>query len=133
MTQTTEEGLLAFLTADAGVSSLCADRLYPAGGVPDDVARPYLTYRKVSGPREITHDGDAGIEHPRFQFSCWSDDYLEAKNLAKAVKKALSGYRGLVGDVPVSGCTIENQTDIYVQQERTYQVAVDVTLLSEEN
>lgn len=137
MTTTIEEGLVAFLTAQAAIAAIIgggADaRLYPAGGVPDDVDTPYMTYRKVSGPRDVHHGNRSNLATPRFQLSHWSESYLAAKQLARASIDALSGYRGAMGGVTRVAAAIDNEIDLFVPEEKFHQVAVDVLLWHSED
>lgn len=131
MSVTIEEGLVAFLGAASAFTDLVgagADgRFFPAGAVPDKVRTPYATYRKISGPRDATHGG-SDLAHPRFQISLWHEDYLAAKQLARVVVDLLKNYRGAMGGVPRVTASIENETDLFVPEERLQQVAVDVLL-----
>lgn len=131
MTTLIEEGFVSFLralpafTAFVGADQDC--RLYPAGGAPDDARSPYVTYRKVSGPRDQTHGGSS-LAHPRVQLSCWSDDYLEAKRIARVIGDAVNGYRGAMGGISRAAAEVDNEVDLFVPEEKRHQVIVDVLL-----
>ena len=97
---TIEEGLTAFLSANAGLTALIGGRVY-ANKLPQGVTLPALTYQRISSPRRHTHDsnGATGTAHPRFQLDCWSTTYEGAKDIADALRSALNGYRGTMGAV----------------------------------
>lgn len=137
MSPTIEEGLVAYLAGLSTITDLIgvgADmRLYPIGGVPDDSDTPYLTYRKISGPRDDTHDSGTDLAHPRFQISAWDPTYLKAKQLALAVVKSLRSFRGTLGGVPRVATNVDNEVDLFHPDERIKQVAVDVVMWHSES
>ena len=97
---TIEEGLAAFLVANAAVNAIVSGRVYP-NKLPQTVTLPALTYQRVDTPRVHSHDtsGAAGTAHPRIQFDCWAASYSGAKGLADALRGALNGYKGTMGTV----------------------------------
>ncbi len=131
MSGTIEEGLVAFLPAQAAFTAIVGAgqdcRLYPDGGAPDDVKDPYVTYKKISGARDQTHGGSI-LARPRLQLSAWSEDYLVAKQLARVIVDALRDYHGPLGNITRAAAAIDNETDLFVPEERRHQVIVDVLL-----
>ena len=97
---TIEEGLAAFLVANAAVNAIVSGRVYP-NKLPQTVTLPALTYQRVDTPRVHSHDtsGATGTAHPRIQFDCWAASYANAKGLADALRGALNGYKGTMGTV----------------------------------
>ena len=97
---TIEEGLAAFLVANAAVNAIVAGRVYP-NKLPQTVTLPALTYQRIDTPRVHSHDtsGATGTAHPRIQFDCWAASYANAKGLADALRGALNGYKGTMGSV----------------------------------
>ena len=95
---TIEEGLFAYLSANAGVSALVSTRIYP-NKLPQTVTLPALTYQRIDSPRVHSHDssGSVGTARPRFQFDCWATTYAAAKALSDALRGALNGYKGTMG------------------------------------
>jgi len=82
---------------------------------PQDVEKPYLVVSKISGPREHSHDGAAGLAHPRFQLSAFSQTYSAAKAVIAAVQAALQGYSGTMGGdggVVVGGAFYDDENDL---------------------
>ncbi|MCM2292294.1 DUF3168 domain-containing protein [Allorhizobium sp. BGMRC 0089] len=77
------------LKADKAVSELIAGRIYDR--VPPDVALPYVSF----GPtQEVVEDVDGlDLSDMSIQLSVWSQDpgFAEARRVAKAIVKALSG------------------------------------------
>jgi hypothetical protein len=93
-----EEALVAYLTTHPGLSALIGTRLYPRP-LPQRPTLPAVTYFRVSGPRDLAHDGPVGLAHPRFQFDCWGADTLAAIQTANQLRLALDGFSGLMGGV----------------------------------
>lgn len=97
---TIEEGLAAFLVANAAVNAIVSGRVYP-NKLPQTVTLPALTYQRIDTPRVHSHDtsGATGTAHPRIQFDCWAASYSSAKSLSDALRGALNGYKGTMGSV----------------------------------
>jgi hypothetical protein len=108
-----EDGLAAFLAANAGISALVSTRVYK-NKLPQTVTMPALTFQRIDGPRLLTHDtsGKTGTASPRFQFSAWGASYSSAKGVTDAVRAALNGYQGTMGTtdpVTVQGALIADE------------------------
>jgi len=98
---------------------------------PRGVSYPALTYIKISGP--TLHDAD--IAYPRFQLSCWSEEYSEVKQLAAAVKEVLQRFKGIMGSTPgikVSQVVFENELDLYDPETGVYHIPADYTIIYRE-
>lgn len=126
------EAMFSLVTGDTGVSALIGDRLYP-GRQPDAApagatAYPCVTYDRLSGQREYSHNGDSGLPHPRFQFSVWAQDYLDARTAATALISALSGYRGIVAGVEIQAVFIENDQETFEAETKLHRVIVDAVV-----
>jgi len=109
-----KQALYEYLTADATVSGLVSTRIYPIGDVPQDAARPYVTYQRISEPREYHQGGEANLRGARFQLNCWADTPDGAETLGTAVADALSAYAGTMGanaQVTVRGAFIDAVSD----------------------
>lgn len=85
-----EEALIAQLATKAGVTALVRSRIYP-GMIPAKAALPAIRYQKVSGPREQTLTGPAGLSYPRLQLDCLARTKAAAAGLAEAIRNALDG------------------------------------------
>jgi hypothetical protein len=87
-----------------------SSRIY-ALTAPENVAEPYLVYRKVSAPRTYHFDGQDGFVAARIQFDCVAGLYVTAKAISEELRCALSGFRGLMGAVAVSSAFLDNEID----------------------
>lgn len=79
-----EEDLVARLGADATIAGLCGVRISWFGRQRADVL-PALALTKVSPGREYDHDGADGLDNPRVQVDCWTDDPDDLLALRDAV------------------------------------------------
>ena len=62
---------------------------------PEDLTQyPLITYQSPSDVSENANDGPVGVATSRIVFDCKALRYLDARNLALAVKAALNGYSG---------------------------------------
>jgi hypothetical protein len=99
------KGLRALLIADAGVTALVGDRIYPVH-LPQSGARSAILYSRYA--TEFTGDdldGDEGPDEALFRLECWADGpdgYNDATTLAQAVIVAL---RSAGGALAASGQT----------------------------
>jgi hypothetical protein len=108
---TIETVLYSILTADVGVSSLIATRLYPLI-IPQGVNMPAMTYQKISGQWQIQMSGPHNMSRERFQFNCWAKTYSETRALAEAVRDLLNGYDSTVDTVKIHVATLDNEFDV---------------------
>lgn len=107
---TIEEGLYELLTMDTAVAALVGTRIYPLL-VPQDADLPAMAYQRISGPRDHTHSGASGLAMARMQLTYLASSYAAVKALAEAVRAALDGLRGSMGEVTVGSCMLENEFD----------------------
>lgn len=127
-----ESELYTYLQTQAGLTALVSDRIYPMRG-PEIFPGDFITYQKLVGSRLISHQGDSNLATVRFQFSCWSPDYLAAKEVARQVVKALSGFNGTMGTTAAGGTTVELELDDYDEQTRLHRTIIDVRFLHRES
>jgi len=131
---TLEEGLFTFLTVDAaGVKALVIDRVFPLRAPDTTATFPYITYQRIGGDRDVTHDGNSGLSDSRMQLSCWSNEYLEAKTLALEVTKALNGKQGTLGGIARCASFVENELDLFDEESKLYSIIVDVKIWHSED
>lgn len=112
-----ETAVANYVITDGTVAGLVVARIYPLR-LPQNPTYPALVFRRVSGPQLHNLAGAAGRATPRLQIDCYAETYLEAKDLAAAVKARLDGYRGTMdtADSPavtftVDTCKLENSLD----------------------
>ncbi|MGH7175745.1 MAG: DUF3168 domain-containing protein [Tepidisphaeraceae bacterium] len=92
-----ETGFQPWAIAQAGITAIIGDRLYPAGEVPQNPTFPYATFQRIS-TREFDDISGAGLtQRVRFQIDCYARSHLGSLQLANEFRKALSGFRGDMG------------------------------------
>jgi len=90
-----ETNLVELLLADATVTSIIADRLYPVL-LPDESPLPAVTYQVISTTPLYALDGRINLTRYRIQIDVWAawPNYAQAKTLAEAIRVVLDGYSG---------------------------------------
>ena len=83
-----EAALLAYLVANAGVSTRVAWGLMPQG-----TDYPYIVLRVISAPPEYQHSGDTGYTEYRVQIDSYGKTYKEARDLNTTIRNLISGKR----------------------------------------
>lgn len=86
---------IAALETDAG------PRVY-TGNAPQNTAPPYVVLARVGEPRaERTLDGTVILNRATFALNAYGATYEQAHAIAAALKTALDGYRGTMGETNV--------------------------------
>ena len=99
-------GVVAYLLAQEPVTSIVNQRIQPIPA-PEDLSQyPLITYQSPSDVSDNANDGPVGVATSRIVFECKALRYLDARNLALAVKAALNGYSG----------TLPNGTRVFLAQ-----------------
>lgn len=125
-----EQGLVAHLLADAGVSGIVGTRVY-AELRPQKSVLPAIVYTRVGSTHENTLDGPSPFVTVRMQVDCWSSTYGGSKTLADAVRVALNGVGlsppKLLGSEPVQLVSLDTDTDLSetVGDLREFRVSQD--------
>jgi hypothetical protein len=128
-----EEVLFTKLSGTTAITDIVGKRIYPQLA-PDKVAKPYIVYQRISGPREQIMGGKSGVAYPRIQITCWASTYTAVKALAEVVRLALEAAINTTwGTVSILACVFEGDTDIEELSEQTeaaraYGVALDFTV-----
>ena len=133
-----EEGLASYLINDDDMDDLVDGRVYPLR-IPQGATIPCLTYQRISTPRISTHDssGSSGdLTSPRFQFDAWAETLSEAKEIVDALRAALNGKTGTIGEAPsqvtISGALAENEVPEYDPDIKLYRGRSDYIIWIEE-
>lgn len=86
------DNIFTRLSNFAGLTALVpAARIY-SGKANEGTAVPFVVITRVSGAREASLSGPAGLAMPRFQFDAYSTTYDNAKAIADQIRYAIDGY-----------------------------------------
>jgi hypothetical protein len=116
-----EEALFDALTFNSSVSSIVSSRVYPQI-VPQDTVYPAIRYNQISGVREHTLPSTDNMVHSRFQIDSYGTNYIGGRNLADAVRSALSDYVGTVGTVEIQCIHLIEEEDYFSETVGTDQL-----------
>ncbi|GEM_PF-947418 len=104
-----EADLWTLLTSAPAVYARCGNRVYPVL-IPQDIVTPALAYQLISAPGQYTHDqGDIGLIRARMQLTAQAETYDALHALVRAVRAALTGYKGTVGTTELQALFIDSE------------------------
>jgi len=129
-----EEGIAAFLIADATIGAVVANRIYPLM-IPQGATLPCLTYQRISTPRIVTHQSSGAtgdLTNPRFQFDAWGVTQKEVKAISDALRAVLHGKRGAMGGVTIRAAIAENEEPEFDPDSELYRSRSDYIIWQEE-
>ena len=87
----TENDVYQLLKSNVAIKALINERVYPMVA-PQNVVKPYLTYRVISGLKLQCMGGQIYQGDYRMQIDCFSLTYSNVKAISEAVKNALIGF-----------------------------------------
>jgi hypothetical protein len=124
------DGLFAYLAARLSVG----DRVYPLT-LPQGAVLPAVVYQLVGGEGPLhshadAHDGTgpagSSYQRSRVQLGCWADSARGAELLAAEVERAVDGFTGTWGAVPIASALVDTSLDDYRPDVGRYRRIVDV-------
>jgi hypothetical protein len=92
------DGIVGFLLTQDSIIAVVNDRIQPIPAPPDLDQFPLITYQGVSDESQQAGDGPVGVATMRIVFDCLAERYLDARNLARALKLVLNGFSGTLPD-----------------------------------
>jgi hypothetical protein len=128
-----EEAIFSHLSNDPRLSIQVVGRIYPLK-LPQDYSLPAITYQEIGGGQISRFLGNS-TQSPQFQFSVWSDDYIEAKEITKLIRETLNGFSGVMGGdsgVSIIACQFDSIQDIYDSDMNIYRVSIVFQIWYEE-
>ena len=129
-----EEGIAAFLIADATIHAKVADKIYPMM-IPQGATLPCLTFQRISTPRIVTMDSSGAtgdLTSPRFQFDAWGVTQKEVKAISDALRTVLHGKTGATGGVTIRAALAENEAPEFDPESELYRSRSDYIIWIEE-
>lgn len=130
---TIESDVRTRLVANGTIATLASTRVYPVI-LPQDPTLPALTISKVSDQGLHNLVGKAGRSMPRMSIHSWGHSYADAKAMSVAVRNAMDGFIGRLGDgnSPESFRSavikFDNEIDDYEEDTGFYRVIQDYML-----
>lgn len=133
-----EPVLFTRLTGFGALTALVGKRIYPL--VAPQATRqgqgkglPCIVYQKITGVHVYSHDGEANLAHPRYQFSCYDKTYAGAKAVATQLQAALSAWSDMTTSPRVHVCFCDMEMDLYDSTLEAFRVVMDFTIWHEES
>lgn len=123
-----ESKIFSLLTTNTAVKAIVADRVYPVELKPG-CRLPAISYQRISGNYDADLEGNSGLEQPRIQIDCWGLGYVQAKDLAKAVRAAMASAT-IAANGFTSLCITD--ADIYDDAANYHGVSIDFSCWHEE-
>jgi hypothetical protein len=121
----------ARLAACHQVASIVAGRIYPKRA-PQGERRAHIVYHRISGAREHSQDGPSGLARPRIQLDLWAPKYADVRTRADAVRVALDGFAGSIGEAPgavnVNAVFLEDEDDDWDDDRELHMYRQDFTV-----
>ena len=122
-----EQDLYSGLTGHAGLAALVGLRVYPMGEAPQGVARPYVTYTRVSGPRERGLSETPIATTARIQVDAWGATAKSAQDVIAQVRAAVLSLPAVT--VSIYDRSLEGRGDQYESDTKLYRASEDALLL----
>jgi len=117
----------SYLLSIPELTALIGTRLYP-GWIPENADMPSVAYFEISGVRH--HDID--VAYPRYQFSCFSTRYAEARKIAEIIRKSLQRYKGDMSGIRIIQGVHESTYEQYERETNIYHISVDMRIIHRE-
>lgn len=127
-----EKALFQKLSTTAAITAIVGNRIYPVF-LPEKTPVPAIVFLRVSTEgAAISHTKSSGKLTSSFEVGCYGKDIQVAKNLAKLVRNALSGFSGTVAGLVIHRAEVQNEFDDYDFDTGLFTVPVEVALTHDE-
>jgi hypothetical protein len=118
--------IIAFLMQNSAVTALLDHRI-TGDDVPDGQTYPYAYLWEVTSPQNYSHQGESG-RVALVQCDVVSDTIIGVDEAKRTIKSALSGYRGMMGDVNVGFCFVNEASVPKDPDQKAYRRILELTL-----
>ena len=127
-----EDLIYTRLSGFAGLAALVGARIYP-DELPQDVAVPAVVYSLVADdtpqPQQVT--GQTDLIRARYQFDCWAETPLEARNVRLQLRLALKRW-ATAGPPVVQSTFALSQINLQDRDTRRHNFSADFEINYEE-
>lgn len=112
----------AWLDAQAGVTAIVGDRIYPLR-LPQEVVYPAIRFERDGDAESLDFAGQGGLHRTEIQLDALAETHAAAVDLAAAVRTALLNFRGAMGSTFVTHTQIETTFDTWEESLDVYRVS----------
>ena len=118
------------------IAGLVGSRLFP-GQARAGIPFPFVTFIQTGSEPQFHTTGESGLIQADFQFDIWSDESVQARQLARQFRLAASGYlrkKPLVSNEPsVDWMQVSSQRETMIppgdgSEVAIYNVSLDIDL-----
>jgi Protein of unknown function (DUF3168) len=122
-----DQALFAKLSNDAGVLAIVASPVGVYMGLfPENASYPAVNFLAIAETDpNVSHQGASGSFRTRYQFTCWGKTMTDTRNVARAVKACLHGFRGDVDGYDLGPCLLASSVSLFDSAENVFQTHVD--------
>lgn len=98
------------IISDASVTSHVGHRVYPHLAPAVD-SLPFISWRRLSIRREQTLSDPMGVPFVQIEYLAFAESYLEARQIADAMRAVLDGYSGSFDNTTVRQTSLDAEED----------------------
>lgn len=122
-----EEALRTLLTSSAAITAIAPAARINWGVHPQGAGLPALVLNVVSDAEGLTMQGPDGLSEGRVQIDAYAYTYADAKNLSRAVRAVLHGYRSGGFRLVQHVATRDSREGGTNEADRPFRVSMDFT------
>lgn len=106
------EALTALLMGDEGLRVVVGQDIHWMVQPRSGVSLPYVNLQRVSDPIDYHSLGESDLRQTRVQVDIWAETYSTALRADSLLRRAVSGFRGVKGEVNFRLIRVENARDL---------------------
>lgn len=118
-----EAALRQILIETPSTAEILCTRIFPVIA-PATVTLPFAVYRRSSIRREATFTGPLGNPTVTIELLIADESYESVRGTADAIRVALDGWTGMVGDLIIRQTFLQNESDSFAQLQGSEMPAV---------
>jgi hypothetical protein len=96
--------------------------------VPQGFDKPCIIYQVIDVTRQVTFDGTDSLVEALVQFDCLAKRYSDARDIADAVRAALTDFNGSMAGTDVKACFIVADQDLSDIEPGYFRVSLNFTI-----